>query len=144
MPKVTEAHMETRRNQILEAACTRFSEKGFHQTTIRDICRAAGLSAGAVYGHFKSKDDIIEGMARLGRQNTRAFVESARTDDGAVRSLANIVRVMVEHLDSESGTLSSRLDVVMWGEALHTPKIHELFVEALFADWTTGAEAETS
>jgi len=59
MPKVTEAHIEARRHQILEAARTCFSRQGFHQTTVQDICKEAGLSPGAVYRYFPSKDHII-------------------------------------------------------------------------------------
>ena len=53
-PKVSEEHMEERRNQILDAAVATFSHKGFHQTTIEDIRLEAGLSRGAVYHYFKS------------------------------------------------------------------------------------------
>jgi len=54
-----------RREQILLAACKCFSKKGFTDHH-RDICREAGLSAGAVYAYFKSKDDILEGIAENG------------------------------------------------------------------------------
>jgi len=52
-----------RRDQILTAARSCFTQKGFHQTTMTDIMEAAKLSAGAVYNYFKSKEDIIVAMA---------------------------------------------------------------------------------
>ena len=59
MPKVTEAHRESRREQILIAAWKCFSRKGFHSTSMADVIKEAGLSAGAVYLYFRSKDEII-------------------------------------------------------------------------------------
>jgi AcrR family transcriptional regulator len=45
-------------NKILHAARKLFLKKGYHQTTIRDICRAAQLSNGTVYFYFQNKDAI--------------------------------------------------------------------------------------
>jgi AcrR family transcriptional regulator len=49
---------ETRR-QILDTALTLFRERGFDETTIRDIAARAGLSLGAAYYYFKSKEAIV-------------------------------------------------------------------------------------
>ena len=65
MPKVTEAHRESRREQILIAAWKCFSRKGFHSTSMADVIKEAGLSAGAVYLYFRSKDEIIVAVATL-------------------------------------------------------------------------------
>ncbi len=130
MPKVTEAHVEARRAQIVEAACACFSENGYHQTTVREICERAGLSPGAVYGYFKSKDEILEAVAELGRQNTRAALGLDGDEGEAPPSLAEIVGKVMGFVDSEVIRESSRLDVRMWGEALHTPQLRKLFLEA--------------
>src|SRR6185295_13574955 len=52
------ASEETRR-QILETALALFRERGFEETTIRDIARAADLSLGAAYYYVKSKEAIV-------------------------------------------------------------------------------------
>ena len=52
------ASEETRR-QIVTTALTLFRERGFEPTTIRDIAAAAGLSLGAAYYYFKSKEAIV-------------------------------------------------------------------------------------
>jgi AcrR family transcriptional regulator len=49
---------ETRR-QILETALALFRERGLEDTTIRDIATSAGLSLGAAYYYFKSKEAIV-------------------------------------------------------------------------------------
>ena len=47
------------RDQLLEAACRVFAAKGYDGTKIMDIVRASGLSSGAAYGRFASKDDLL-------------------------------------------------------------------------------------
>ena len=58
-PRVPQAYLEARRNEILEAASKCFLEKGFHNTTMQDIYKAANLSPGAVYNYFSSKEEIV-------------------------------------------------------------------------------------
>ena len=50
---------EERKNQILEAAIKVFSRQGFHEARMDDIVQESGLSKGALYWYFKSKDEII-------------------------------------------------------------------------------------
>ena len=56
MSKKTKA--EKTRLQIIEHAAVLFNQKGFAGTSMEDIMNATGLSKGALYGHFKSKDEI--------------------------------------------------------------------------------------
>ena|SRR5579872_6034799 len=53
------ADSEETRRQILETALALFRERGFDETTIRDIAGRAGLSLGAAYYYFKSKEAIV-------------------------------------------------------------------------------------
>ncbi len=50
---------EERKNQILEAAKKTFAKKGIHNTRMSDIADTSGLSKGALYWYFESKDAII-------------------------------------------------------------------------------------
>lgn len=56
---------EERRNQILEAAMSVFSRLGFHEARMDDIAHEAGLSKGALYLYYKSKDAIIGAILRF-------------------------------------------------------------------------------
>ena len=49
MPKVSQEHRDARRAQILRAAAACFERKGYQRTTMADIIRESGLSAGAIY-----------------------------------------------------------------------------------------------
>jgi AcrR family transcriptional regulator len=46
------------KESILEAAIKVFSEKGYSQTTIREVAKEAGISVGGVYIYFKNKEDL--------------------------------------------------------------------------------------
>jgi AcrR family transcriptional regulator len=59
MPKISDERRTARRQQILEAAWTCFQRQGLHATTMGDIIRACGLSAGAVYSYFPGKEALI-------------------------------------------------------------------------------------
>lgn len=50
---------EERKAQILKAARDTFTERGFHKTRMTDIAEASGLSKGALYWYFESKDALI-------------------------------------------------------------------------------------
>ncbi|MFH1137720.1 MAG: TetR/AcrR family transcriptional regulator [Pseudomonadota bacterium] len=50
---------EQRRRDFLQAAETLFARQGFHQTSIEEIADLAEASTGAVYFHFKNKDDLL-------------------------------------------------------------------------------------
>ncbi|HLN64664.1 MAG TPA: TetR/AcrR family transcriptional regulator [Symbiobacteriaceae bacterium] len=81
MPKVSESHKENRREQILEAAGRCFSRKGYMATSMQEIFREAGLSAGAVYSYFKSKQELylalMDQNLELDLRRYRAVVEEA-------------------------------------------------------------------
>lgn len=71
---------EERKNQIIEAAMTVFSRQGFHEARMDDIAQEAGLSKGALYLYYKSKDAIIAAILKyffaLELRKTRAILEA--------------------------------------------------------------------
>lgn len=50
------------KEKIFDAAVDLFAEKGYDRTSIRDIARAVGITEGAVYKHFSSKEEILESI----------------------------------------------------------------------------------
>ena len=55
---------DLRKEQILKSAFNCFSKRGFEMVTMEEIAKDAGLSKGAVYWHFKSKDDLIMALIK--------------------------------------------------------------------------------
>ncbi len=54
----------TRRDEILEVARRQIAERGYMQTSVRDIAEAVGLMAGSLYSHFRSKAEIVHEIVR--------------------------------------------------------------------------------
>lgn len=54
-----EAKADRTRRLIIEKASSLFNRKGYHGTSMSDILKATGLAKGGVYGHFKSKEEIV-------------------------------------------------------------------------------------
>jgi len=63
MPRITAERREAKRAQIVAAARRCFSRDGFHQTSMPDIAAEAGVSTGAPYRYFASKEEIILAIA---------------------------------------------------------------------------------
>ena len=59
MPRLTEATKQARRRQIIDAAFTCFTAKGYTHTSMSDIIKESGLSSGSIYSHFSGKSDIL-------------------------------------------------------------------------------------
>lgn len=92
MPKVSEEHRAARRQQIVEAALLCFARRGVQKTTMADICAQAGLSRGAVYVYFKSKQEILQAVSEeSSRQNRDALMQAPDTPDlpGMLRAIAD-------------------------------------------------------
>src|SRR5690349_1470254 len=59
MPRISAAHEQQVRDRIISAAVTVFSEKGYHRATIADVVERSGLSVGAIYTHFRNKEELF-------------------------------------------------------------------------------------
>lgn len=66
--------------KIVAAAEKLFAKRGFHATGMRQIARAAGVSIGAIYHYFKSKDDILLAIVRREIDHRRKFLEALRKE----------------------------------------------------------------
>lgn len=130
MPKVSPEHSKEQRARILAAAFRCFSRKGFHATTMRDICREAEMSAGAVYTYFSGKDQIISALAETGRRSTRDWLEGIGSARPSADALVKVWKDMLT-LGHSAGLDSVRLDLRLSAEALDTPEIRDLAARGL-------------
>src|SRR2546423_3051808 len=126
MPKVTDAHLEARRRQIVEAAIACFAREGFHRTTMQDICREADLSAGAIYSYFKGKEQIIEAIAAERHSREAAFFEAGRAAATPGEALREVGRAFFRSLDAPGERRRRRVVIQLWAEALRNDTILEL------------------
>lgn len=123
MPKVPEAYSEARRQQIIDAAYRCFSRKGFHLATMRDIYEEAGLSAGAVYHYFRSKDEIIEASVKYDHERSLPVFADALNDPDPLAALDTLIAFFYAGLESAAEIGANRVNIQGWGEALINPRL---------------------
>ncbi len=97
LPGKREVKPERRREEILAAALELFNQRGYANTTVGDIARAAGAATGTVYLYFPSKDDVLAGLHE-------AFYEGLSTH------FAGIITDVIE--DRASGKILDYRDVI--------------------------------
>lgn len=70
---------EATTDELVNAARRLFAEKGFAATSIEEIVRAAGVTKGALYHHFKRKEDVFEAVLQREQETlTRRVWEAAK------------------------------------------------------------------
>ena len=131
LPKISEMRRESRRQQILQAALACFSEDGFHQTGMADIVRRSGMSHGAVYGYFQSKDEIIEALADDRHEGEAILNSTAQRIEDPIEGLRELVRVYANGLIDPAASQRRRVAVHGWAEALRNPRVHARIVEGI-------------
>ena len=133
MPRVTEAYLENRRRQILDAALACFAREGLHRTTMQHIVREARLSPGALYRYFASKDDIIAAIAASRHGQEEAMIEDATRRPDARAGLQALAGMFLGRLESPIEQEWRRVTIQLWGEALRNPRVMEIAREGLSA-----------
>ena len=83
-------------HQILEAAVKVFARQGFHQSTVAQIAKEAGVADGTIYLYFKNKDDIlVQFFSFRAKQVFERFREAV---DGAQNSRDKLRNLVHRHL----------------------------------------------
>ncbi|QNE46389.1 TetR/AcrR family transcriptional regulator [Glaciihabitans sp. INWT7] len=115
MPKVSEEYRTAKRAEIAGAALRAFSRRGFHATSMADIIAESGMSAGAIYGIFSSKSDIVFDVASrvIGG---RVHDISRLADSTPMPPPSELLGVLMRGMIGELG--SPAILVQLWGEAV--------------------------
>ncbi|MFF1452508.1 TetR/AcrR family transcriptional regulator [Streptomyces sp. NPDC058274] len=82
--------------RLLVAAVEAFAERGYHATTTRDIAGRAGMSPAALYIHYKTKEELLHRISRIGHERALDILRTAaRGEGGATDRLADAVSSFV-------------------------------------------------
>src|SRR5436305_14471557 len=92
-PRATTPKAEETRERILDAALQLFRERGFDQTTMRDIAAEADVATGAAYYYFRSKEELVMAFYVRTVEEARTLLPTAmaRSNDLRKRLRAIIV-----------------------------------------------------
>jgi AcrR family transcriptional regulator len=123
MPRVSQSYLEARRRQIMDAAITCFAREGFHRATMQDIVAETGLSAGAIYRYFPSKEDIVAAIAAEHHAAEAAALAQAGSGGDVAAALRHLVGVSLGRLADPAEQRWRRVTVQVWGEALRNDRV---------------------
>ncbi|WP_408992294.1 TetR/AcrR family transcriptional regulator [Streptomyces sp. 1268] len=133
MARVSQEHLDARRRQILDGAARCFARNGFHGTSMQDVLKEVGLSAGAVYRYFSGKEDIIAAITEETFAVIRGSFEEASvmspppTPDVLLgRALGGVLGGQVYGLQRRT---FAALVVQLWSETLRDERLATLLGE---------------
>lgn len=146
------------RTRLLDAAVAVIREKGYSATTVDDLCRAAGVTKGAFFHHFKTKDDLAVAAAEYWSEMTGALFASAPYHDhadpldrvlayvdfrkailqGGVPEFTCLVGTMVQEAYETQPAIRDACDASISGHAATVAKdiAEAMEVYGIDADWT--------
>jgi AcrR family transcriptional regulator len=130
MARVSQAHLDARRQQILNAARRCFVRNGFHATSMADLLAEADMSAGGLYRYFSSKDDIVTAIAAEVLHGVTGTLDAILSADtlpplqDVLKQLSGDGSPVCENQDG------ARLLIQIWAEAARSKAIRERFREA--------------
>lgn len=119
--------LNQKKQRILEAAISVFISKGFEEASVREIASAAGLTTGAIYHHFKNKDELFyhavkEAMYFAQKLSEKDESNNLKTNKDMLNEISSKVRermskvneqrlliLLMGYVLSKGGTLSENL-----------------------------------
>ena len=121
MPKVIPEYKEVAKSKIIEAAAKIFAEKGYHEATMDDVAQEIGVSKGALYSYFKSKEDLLREISLQSHQTLRDILNSTCGSHDLTEALENVFTKITEKY---IGNLHANFEIVAL--AAHDPKMKKI------------------
>lgn len=125
MVRVVPEYKEEARRRILQKAVEIFAEHGYHATTMDDIAHAVGVSKGAIYLYFDSKETLFAEMVAWKREEglyqARAYFSSLTGKD--------VLEPMFEHWLSLMDEHFIRLSLEITSLSYQNPRLREILRE---------------
>ena len=132
MPKVSDEHRASRREQILAAGWRCVARQGFHKTSMADIIRESGLSAGAVYLYFRSKDEIITAIAEQVVAGADQIFDEvlARESPPMLHEAVWLIVSRIERIATAGDGELVKVALPTWAEAVRNESIRSVVAQA--------------
>jgi AcrR family transcriptional regulator len=116
---------EKRRAQLIKGAEKVFARKGYAGATTEEIARAAGLTKGALYHHFKNKEDVFFAVVKgvndsIAEKISRALDEEANPERAIEKAIHSAFKLIEDH---------KYLTVEFWQKAHKIPRVRKFLAE---------------
>lgn len=122
------------RATLLEAARTLIREKGFARTTMEEIAARAGMTTGAIYGNFRSRDELFVALGEAYWPPIKPKVASGATFAELMRAMA---AATIAAMPDRSAVAFGRLTGIAY--ALEHPEMRQRVLEVTTASYEFGA-----
>lgn len=99
--------MPSRRDELLRIAGRLFAERGFGNTTVRDIADAAGILSGSLYHHFDSKEAMVDELLERFQSELFATYDAIVASDSSPRhKIEAVVRASFDAIDQHASEVA--------------------------------------
>jgi len=124
MPVRDEKYMLQQRQRIIEAAFRCFARQGFQKTSIRAICKEAGLAVGTLYIHFKDRHEILASMRGIAGEQSIEDVKFQSWEE-----FVGFLNVIIDLKNNPKSIEYIACDLKLAAEALGNPELASMFKE---------------
>jgi len=132
MTKVITEYKEAAKTKIIETARKVFAQKGYHDTTMDDIAKEIGVSKGALYSYFKSKEDLLKELSLQNHQTLRDIINTACKSHDLTQALEEVYIQMTEKY---GGNMHTNFEIIAL--AAHDTKTKRIIMEDFRRDIDT-------
>ena len=127
VPRISDQDRAVRRQRIVDAAWRRLATNGYHETTIDDVCDEAGVSKGAFYGYFETKQALFLALLEEETEALNGVAgELAEQELPGAERVRRFVQAMLE-VGDDAGRVQLRAD--LWAELAGDPVVRAAFAE---------------
>ena len=129
MPRISEEVRADRRQRLIDAAWRRIAAAGYHETTVDDVCAEAGVSKGAFYGYFATKQELF--LALLDEETdalNRAAADLAAQQLTGAEQVRRFTQTMLQ-VGDDPARVQLRAD--LWSTLAADPVVRGRFAEAV-------------
>jgi len=116
------------RDLILKVALDLFSRTGFEATSVAEICQAAGVSKGAFYHHFPTKQvvfmELLDTWLKFLEEQMKVIQEESKNVPHAILTMAGLLEQVFQQA---SGRLPMFLE--FWTQASHDPIVWQALID---------------
>ena len=120
----------TTKQKILEASLALFSEKGYKATTVRDIAGKVGIRQGAIYNHFKNKEEILETLVNNLTESALVHLFEEESENKTGKQL--LARIATTFKLISFDPRNEALFRLMMQELFRNEKIRDLYHERFY------------
>jgi len=128
--------------RVLDAARTCFVRSGFQGASMHEICAEAGMSPGAVYRYFVSKEAIVEAICEADRREDARIFDAVLGNPDVVDGLVSGAMTHIRHVhETNAAPLFAQICAeAMRNDAVEsTCRFHMQQVQAMFRDYIGAA-----